>query len=106
DAVAAPGLLCKSRIAGQLRAHPLILHRRLKQEFRHEEKKHPLEADEADVPPDLKLVLTVESPAFERLNTKDSHQGGVQHRVPERPGSIEEREQSVAPISIWPKFFA
>src|SRR5574342_573917 len=65
----------------------------LKQEFRHEKEKHPLEADEADVAPDLKLVLTVESPAFERLNTKDGHQGGIQHRVPKRPGPFEERQQ-------------
>ena len=68
DAVATPGLLRKSRVAGQLRAHPLILHCRLRQELRHEEEKHPLEADEANVAPDLKSVLTVESPALERLS--------------------------------------
>ena len=106
DAVAAPGLVRKSRIAGQLRAHPLILHGRLKQEFRHEEEKHPLKANEADVAPDLKLVFAVKSPAFEGLNAKDCHQGGVQYRVPKRPGAIEERQQFVAPVPVRPKLFA
>src|SRR5262245_35429843 len=85
DAVAPPGLLCKSRITCQLRAHPLILDCKLKQKFGHQKKEDPLKAEQADIAPDLKLVFAIESPTFERLNAKHGHKHGVEHCVPERP---------------------
>ena len=77
DAVAAPGLIGKGRIGSQLRSHPLVFHRGLKQELGNEKKEDPLKAQEGNITPDLKLVLAVESPALHGFQSEGGHQKGV-----------------------------
>ena len=80
--VGAPSLLAKRGIAGQTFPDPLVLDRPFEKKFRNKKEEDPLERKQADVAPDLKLVLAVDPPAFERLQTEISHQQRVEHRVP------------------------
>ena len=50
----------------------------------------------------LRHHLAVDPPALERLQAEERHHQGVEHRVPKRPGTIEERQGVEAPVAVRP----
>ena len=106
NSISAPGLAGKLGVVRQRLSDPLILHRPLEEKFRNQKEENPLERDQADIAPDLKLVFAVKAPALHGLNAKDGHHHGVQNRVPERPWAVKEGEERVAPSVEGPEFLA
>ena len=106
QAIGSPRIPSEGWVLRELCSQPLIFNQPLKQELRNHEEEQPLKTDQRNIAPDLKLVLTVRTPALHRLNPKYGNHGRVEHGVPERPRPVKECESLRPPSTIRPEFVA